>query len=155
MRRPSVVFPFIMVSPAYFASAVQLGGLMQTANAFGQVQEALSVFVNLYRNLAEWRAVIERLDGFDQSVAAARAVAVTPPVIGVAPARRPPSRFKDLAVRLPNGVPLVNAAISRSARASGCWSAALPAPANPRCSARSPASGRSAPAPSRFRKMPG
>ena len=70
----SVVFPFVMVSPAYFAGAIQLGGLMQTANAFGQVQNALSVFVTLYRNLAEWRAVIERLAGFDQSVAAARAI---------------------------------------------------------------------------------
>ena len=77
----STVFPFIIVSPAYFAGAVQLGGLMQTANAFGQVQSALSFFVNIYRNLAEWRAVVERLDGFDQSVAAARAVAVARPAI--------------------------------------------------------------------------
>jgi vitamin B12/bleomycin/antimicrobial peptide transport system ATP-binding/permease protein len=105
----SVVFPFVMVSPAYFAGAIQLGGLMQTANAFGRVQEALSVFVNLYRNLAEWRAVIERLSGFDQSVAAARAVAVTPPVVGVAAGERAAVSFKDLALRLPNGVPLVNA----------------------------------------------
>jgi vitamin B12/bleomycin/antimicrobial peptide transport system ATP-binding/permease protein len=105
----SVVFPFIMVSPAYFASAIQLGGLMQTANAFGQVQNALSVFVTLYRNLAEWSAVIERLSGFDQSVAAARTVAVTPPVIGVATGEAAAVTFRDLAVRLPNGVPLVNA----------------------------------------------
>jgi len=105
----AVVFPFVMVSPAYFASVIQLGGLMQTANAFGQVQSALSVFVSLYRNLAEWRAVIERLNGFDQSVAAARAVAVTPPVIGVAAGEGATVSFKDLAVRLPNGVPLVNA----------------------------------------------
>ena len=105
----SIVFPFVMVSPAYFASAIQLGGLMQTANAFGQVQSALSVFVSLYRNLAEWSAVIERLSGFDKSVAAARAVAVTPPVIGVAAGDAAAVSFKDLAVRLPNGVPLVNA----------------------------------------------
>ncbi len=105
----SVVFPFIMVSPAYFAGAVQLGGLMQSANAFGRVQEALSVFVSLYRSLAEWRAVIERLSGFDQSVATARAVAVTPPVIGIAHGDAAAVSFKDLAVRLPNGVPLVNA----------------------------------------------
>jgi len=108
-RQAAVVFPFVMVSPAYFAKVVQLGGLMQTANAFGQVQEALSVFVTLYRNLAEWRAVIERLSGFDASVAAARAVAVTPPVIGVTAGETTAVSFKDLAVRLPNGVPLVNA----------------------------------------------
>jgi vitamin B12/bleomycin/antimicrobial peptide transport system ATP-binding/permease protein len=105
----SVVFPFIMVSPAYFANVIQLGGLMQTANAFGQVQGALSVFVSLYRNLAEWRAVIERLAGFDQSVAAACRVAVTSPVITVASGEAGAVTFKDLAVRLPNGVPLVNA----------------------------------------------
>jgi vitamin B12/bleomycin/antimicrobial peptide transport system ATP-binding/permease protein len=105
----SVVFPFVMVSPAYFANVIQLGGLMQTANAFGQVQGALSVFVSLYRSLAEWSAVIERLSGFDQSVAAARAVAVTPPVIGVTPGDAAALSIEDLAVRLPNGVPLVNA----------------------------------------------
>ncbi|MBI3703896.1 MAG: ABC transporter ATP-binding protein/permease [Rhizobiales bacterium] len=108
-KQAAVVFPFIMVSPAYFANAVQLGGLMQTANAFGQVQDALSVFVEIYRNLAEWRAVIERLNGFDQSVMAARALAVTPPVIAVEPSAGKAVNFKDLAVRLPNGVPLVNA----------------------------------------------
>jgi putative ATP-binding cassette transporter len=106
----AVVFPFIMVSPAYFAGAVQLGGLMQTANAFGQVQSALSVFVILYRSLADWRAVIERLDGFDQSVAAAQALAVTPPVVTVTPGDGATITLKDLLVRLPNGMPLVNVA---------------------------------------------
>jgi vitamin B12/bleomycin/antimicrobial peptide transport system ATP-binding/permease protein len=105
----SVVFPFIMVSPAYFAKVIQLGGLMQTANAFGQVQGALSVFVSLYRSLAEWRAVIERLSGFDQSIAAARAVAVAKPAIDVEAGDTAAVTLHDLAVRLPNGVPLVNA----------------------------------------------
>ena len=106
----AVVFPFIMVSPAYFAKVVQLGGLMQTANAFGRVQDALSVFVNVYRSLAEWRAIVERLSGFDRAVASARAAAVTPPVIEIAQGEAAAVTFKDLAVRLPNGVPLINAA---------------------------------------------
>ena len=105
----STIFPYIVVSPAYFAGAIQLGGLMQTANAFGQVQNALSVFVNAYVSLAEWRAVVERLSGFDQSVAAARAVAMAPPAIMLAPGEGAAVSFKSLAVRLPNGVPLVNA----------------------------------------------
>ncbi len=105
----AVVFPFIMVSPAYFAGAVQLGGLMQTANAFGQVQGALSIFVTLYRSLADWRAVIERLDGFDRSVASAQALAVTPPVVTVTPGDGAAIALKDLALQLPNGTPLVNA----------------------------------------------
>ncbi|MFZ0652916.1 MAG: ABC transporter ATP-binding protein/permease [Pseudolabrys sp.] len=108
-RQAAVVFPYIMVSPAYFAGVVQLGGLMQTANAFGQVQDALSVFVNIYRSLAEWRAVVERLAGFDQSIVAARAAASTPPVITLAPGDASAVTLKDVAVRLPQGTPLVSA----------------------------------------------
>lgn len=104
----SVVFPFIVVSPAYFAGAVQLGGLMQTSSAFGSVQGALSFFITVYRSLAEWRAVIERLAGFDRAVATARAAAVTPPVITLAPQDAKAIHAADLAVRLPNGAPLVN-----------------------------------------------
>lgn len=107
----SSVFPFIMVSPAYFAGAIQLGGLMQTANAFGQVQGALSVFINIYRSLAEWQAVIERLNGFDQSVAAGQAAATTVGAIAVTPGAADSAvTFKDLVVQLPNGEPLVNIA---------------------------------------------
>jgi putative ATP-binding cassette transporter len=105
----SVVFPYLVVSPAYFAGAIQLGGLMQTANAFAQVQGALSFFINVYRSLAEWRAVVERLAGFDQSVAAARAVALAQPAIALKPDTADTLTFKDLAVRLPDGMPLVNA----------------------------------------------
>jgi putative ATP-binding cassette transporter len=105
----SSVFPFVVVSPAYFAGVIQLGGLMQTASAFGSVQGALSFFVTAYRNIAEWRAVVERLAGFDESIAAARAAATTPPVIVLAPSEASVVGFKELAVRLPSGRPLVNA----------------------------------------------
>ncbi|HWK95055.1 MAG TPA: ABC transporter ATP-binding protein/permease [Pseudolabrys sp.] len=105
----ATVFPFIVTSPAYFAGAVQLGGLMQTASAFGSVQGAMSFFVDAYRRLAEWNAVIERLDGFDRSILTARNVAATPPAIVVEPGAAAAVEIKDLAVRLPNGAPLVSA----------------------------------------------
>jgi vitamin B12/bleomycin/antimicrobial peptide transport system ATP-binding/permease protein len=105
----SSVFPFVVVSPAYFAGAIQLGGLMQTSSAFGSVQGALSFFVTAYRSLAEWRAVIERLAGFDESIANAKAAAIKPPVITLAPGEANRVAFKDLALRLPQGRPLVNA----------------------------------------------
>ena len=84
----SVIFPYIVVSPAYFAGAMQLGGLMQTASAFNSVQNALSYFITAYRQIAEWRAIIARLSGFEDAIAAGRAAAVTPPAIEVAPRRR-------------------------------------------------------------------
>ncbi len=81
----SAVFPYVVVSPAYFAGKMQLGGLMQTASAFDSVQSALSFFINVYAQMAEWRAVVERLAGFDESIAAAKAAANTPPVIALTP----------------------------------------------------------------------
>lgn len=61
----SVIFPYVLVAPAYFAQKIQLGGMMQTASAFGSVQGALSFFISAYRQLAEWQAVVARLDGFE------------------------------------------------------------------------------------------
>jgi putative ATP-binding cassette transporter len=106
----SIVFPFIVISPAYFGGAVQLGGLMQTASAFTSVQGALSFFVNAYRQLAEWRAVIARLDGFNIAVERARAASTATPAIAVS-AREGKDRLEidDLLVRLPQGTALLAA----------------------------------------------
>ena len=107
-RQISAVFPFIVVSPAYFAGKVQLGGLMQTATAFDNVREALSVFIDVYRDLAEWRAVIARLDGFDAAIAQARATASAKPAIAVVAGHDGVAvAIDDVLVRLPNGRPLV------------------------------------------------
>ena len=54
----AIIFPFVVAAPRYFAGSIQLGGLMQTASAFNQVQDALSWFVNAYTQLAEWRATV-------------------------------------------------------------------------------------------------
>jgi len=106
----SIVFPFIVISPAYFAGAVQLGGLMQTASAFTSVQAALSFFVNAYRSLAEWRAVVARLDGFNIAAERARGAATAPQAIAVSTREgRDRVEIDDLLVRLPQGTPLVAA----------------------------------------------
>ena len=106
----SIVFPFIVISPAYFAGAVQLGGLMQTASAFNSVQTALSYFINAYRQLAEWRAVIARLEGFNVAVEKGWSAARTEPAIQLRPQESQRSvKIDDLLVRLPQGKPLVAA----------------------------------------------
>jgi putative ATP-binding cassette transporter len=105
----SVIFPYIVVSPAYFAGAMQLGGLMQTASAFNSVQNALSYFITAYRQIAEWRAIIARLSGFEDAIAAGRTAAVTPPAIEVAPGDGAVFTIDALDVRLPSGEPIVAA----------------------------------------------
>ena len=106
--RFAIIFPYVVVSPAYFAGAVQLGGLVQTGGAFTAVQTALSFFVTIYRDLAEWRAAIARLDGFDRSLRVAHAAAATSPQIEVAPRETDTGlTIEGLSVRLPKGAPLV------------------------------------------------
>jgi vitamin B12/bleomycin/antimicrobial peptide transport system ATP-binding/permease protein len=104
----AVIFPYLMASPAYFSGLMQLGGLMQTASAFGSVQTALSYFVNAYQDLASYSAVIDRLSGFEGAIDAARAAALASPSIEVLPREGAPSiAIEGLDVRLPNGKPLV------------------------------------------------
>jgi vitamin B12/bleomycin/antimicrobial peptide transport system ATP-binding/permease protein len=104
----SNVFPFIVVSPVYFAGHMALGGMMQTASAFSSVQTALSFFVSSYRTIAEWLAVVDRLSGFEAAIMAAREVTKAPPHITVAPQPAQDVAMNGLEVRLPNGTPLVD-----------------------------------------------
>ncbi len=67
-NQAAVIFPFLVVSPLYFSGAMMLGGLMQISSAFGQVQSALSFFVTAYSSIADWRAVLNRLSGFESSL---------------------------------------------------------------------------------------
>ncbi len=60
----AIIFPIIVASPGFFAGKIQLGGLMQIASAFSEVQKALSWFVDAYVRVAGWRSAIERLHGF-------------------------------------------------------------------------------------------
>lgn len=60
----AVIFPFLVSAPRYFAGTIKLGGVMQVASAFGQVQSALSWFINAFEQLANWKASINRLAVF-------------------------------------------------------------------------------------------
>ena len=60
----AIIFPILLAAPRYFSGGMQLGGLIQTLNAFGQVQGALSYFVDSYDSIAQLVAVIRRLNGF-------------------------------------------------------------------------------------------
>src|SRR5262249_20877347 len=60
----AIVFPFLVAAPRYFDKVIQLGGLMQIASAFRQVQESLSFIISSYTEIAEYQAVVQRLAGF-------------------------------------------------------------------------------------------
>jgi energy-coupling factor transporter ATP-binding protein EcfA2 len=68
----AIVFPFFVAAPRYFSGQIQLGTLMQISSAFGTVQRSLSWFVNTYTSLADWKAMMDRLTTFSESMESTR-----------------------------------------------------------------------------------
>lgn len=106
----AVIYPYVLIAPAYFTGKVQLGALMQTASAFGSVQDALSFFVTAYRTLAEWQSGVMRLDGFEQAIANATALTAADDIIHVTPGATEAIALSNLTLALPNGTPLLESA---------------------------------------------
>lgn len=104
-QQVSIVAPFLLLSPAYFASSIGLGALTQTAGAFGNVQGSLSVFVNLYAALADYRAVVARLADFDRAVL--RSARNNSNIVVSTPEHFRGIRIEGLSVRRENGDVLV------------------------------------------------
>lgn len=98
----AVVFPFVVAAPRFFSGAIQLGELMQISSAFGQVQGALSWFVDSYSSLATWRATTDRLTGFEESFQA-----VAPVTYAREGGTDTATQGTDLTVALPTGAVII------------------------------------------------
>ena len=55
------IVPLIVALPRYLGGELQLGGLMQTAQAFSNVQWALSWLIDNFPRFADWRASVDRV----------------------------------------------------------------------------------------------
>ncbi|WP_028357014.1 ABC transporter ATP-binding protein/permease [Brackiella oedipodis] len=64
----AVIFPFIVQAPRFFADKLSLGDMVQTAQAFGQLQDSLSFFRTVYDDFAGYKATLFRLASFYQSL---------------------------------------------------------------------------------------
>ena len=98
-------FALVIASPRYFAGAIQLGVLTQTANAFERVNEALSWFIGSYTAFAEWRATVDRLTEFGAAIRQGP----TAPALGAhsETSAHGTIDLHDVGVALPDGAPLL------------------------------------------------
>jgi putative ATP-binding cassette transporter len=94
----AIVFPYVVTAPRFFAGVITFGVMTQTASAFGQVQTALSFFVDNYTSLAELRAVMDRLKGLQAATAAKPDTAIE-----LVPEPGKSLRTHDLTLGLPDG----------------------------------------------------
>jgi vitamin B12/bleomycin/antimicrobial peptide transport system ATP-binding/permease protein len=102
----AVIYPVMMAAPRFFSGQMHLGGLMQTVNAFGAVQNSLSYLVNSYTTIARWQAVINRLDTFQNAM---ESLGSPLPLEHIRHIRSPEHsmRVESLDVLLPDGRALV------------------------------------------------
>ncbi|UMY19167.1 ABC transporter ATP-binding protein/permease [Methylobacterium organophilum] len=70
----SVVFPYILAAPSYFAKKITLGQFQQTGDAFSSVQSSLSFFISSYTTIASYKANTNRLASFKRAMTKAEAL---------------------------------------------------------------------------------
>jgi vitamin B12/bleomycin/antimicrobial peptide transport system ATP-binding/permease protein len=98
-------FALLIASPGYFSGAIQLGVLIQTANAFERVNEALSWFIGSYTSFAQWRATVDRLTEFAAEIE--RETAAAAHGTRTETASQDTIDLQDVGVSLPDGGPLL------------------------------------------------
>ena len=108
-RQISQFIPYIVAAPFYFAGKVTLGTMTQTARAFGNVESSLTFFITYYTSLADFKAVLDRLTSFDDSIRAAREAGSVPPRIDTGPAERPALAITNLVLNIPDGRTILTA----------------------------------------------
>jgi putative ATP-binding cassette transporter len=96
-----------VVSPVYFFGSLTLGGLMQISQAFSQVQSALSFFVTAYSSIADWKAVLDRLSGFEESIDWAQKLSETAPRVEFISESGGTLHVEQMSVGLPTGEEIV------------------------------------------------
>ena len=104
----AIIFPFVVAAPRYFRGEIPLGGLVQTASAFGQVQDSLSFIVSSYTEIAEWRSVVQRLVGFQEALDRVRAHAGSGDGIRREDGAAPSLAVENVDLALPGGAALIS-----------------------------------------------
>jgi putative ATP-binding cassette transporter len=104
--------PVLVTAPYYFAGRIQLGVMVQAADAFGKAADAMAFFITYYTTLAEFKSAVDRLSSFDAAIERAHAL---DHVLGAAGPRRVPAPagggigLENVNVALPDGRNVVTA----------------------------------------------
>ena len=79
MSQTIVPLPYLLQFPRFYNGEIMLGAMTQSAAAFGQIQDGLSFFRQVYDTFAGYRAAIIRLDGWSSPTKKAGRCRRSPP----------------------------------------------------------------------------
>ena len=63
-----VIVPYMLMGNGLFTGVITLGVLVQVSNAFSQVRESFSVFIENWTTITELRSIFKRLDEFEINI---------------------------------------------------------------------------------------
>ena len=99
----SVIIPYIIIAPFYFAKKISFGAFNQAADAFSNVNSQMNFFVDRYIGLADFSSTIARLTSFDEAFARTQATWRASPRVEVKPGLGEALAIPDLQLELPDG----------------------------------------------------
>jgi putative ATP-binding cassette transporter len=99
----SLIFPTLVVAPAYLVGAIPLGVLVQAAAAFQKVESSFSYFVNAYARIAEWKAAMDRVWQLEVALRRTDRIDLAGDTLDFDRRPRNELAFRDLALRRPGG----------------------------------------------------
>ena len=76
--RISIFIPIFATLPMYLAKKLSFGDIMQTRAALARVQDGFGWFLDVYKQLIVWAAVVERLARFQEALEQQPALAPPP-----------------------------------------------------------------------------
>lgn len=100
----SSIVPTIVSASRYFAKEITLGNMMQINSAFGQVQFSIAYFIYIYSDIANLKAIMDRMIGFNTMITAAHNLGQ----INHSAEHEPFLIIKDVSVCLPDDTHIIN-----------------------------------------------
>lgn len=103
----SGIFASIAASPRYFSSQIHLGQMFQIVDAYHHVQTGFSFVVDSFTILAQWRAVVNRLNNFLVSMEMVRNQSHRAYQLNISRESSSVYSANNLQILLPDGSPLI------------------------------------------------
>ncbi|MBP2651600.1 MAG: transporter protein [Firmicutes bacterium] len=104
----SIIFAIAVAAPQYFQGVIHLGQMFQITDAYRRVQEGFSFVVDSFTRIAEWRAVVSRLNNFLLSMYFVNSSLSGDYGLNISKVHHPSLTAKNLTIYLPSGRTLVN-----------------------------------------------
>src|SRR5271165_5199980 len=99
----TIIAPILIAAPGYFGGKLSFGALMMAVGAFIQVQQSLRWFIDNFSTIADWRATLQRVAGFRETVINMDRVGASETHIEFVKAAGGAISFENLEIATPKG----------------------------------------------------